>query len=157
MFVDAQQLFSDAQALVATAVSTNVLDLSSDRNIGQGEPMAVVINVDVAADVASGDETYQFDVQADDAAAFASPIVIARRVFAVTGAPSEPTSRLAADSRVVIPIGSDLSPERALRVNYTLGGTTPSITVTTYLQPMSMIQSGGAAVGEFDDSLTITS
>jgi hypothetical protein len=152
MIIDAQNLFSDAQALVATAVSTNILDLGAERHIGRGEPMAVVICVDVLADVVSGDETYQFDVQADSAAAFASPIVIARRVFAVTGAPSEPTSRLAAGSRVVIPIGSDSSAERALRLNYTLGGTTPSITVTAFLQPMSLVQ----AEGVFADNITIS-
>ena len=43
MYTDAQNLFSDAQALTVTADSTNVIDLGVDRNVGQGEPLAVVI------------------------------------------------------------------------------------------------------------------
>ena len=63
MFLDAQNLFSDAQALTATAVGTNVIDLSQDRSIGNGEPMGVVFTVDVAADQTTGDEDYTFDVE----------------------------------------------------------------------------------------------
>lgn len=144
MYIDAQQLFSDAQALVATAPSTNIIDLSSDRNIGIGEPMCVAIEVDVAADVADADETYQFDVQTDDNAGFATPTVIASRV--VAGA------LLFAGARVAIGIPADLSAERFLRVNYTLGGTTPSITVTAHLQPQNTLQ----AEAVYPDGYTIS-
>ena len=33
MMIDAQHLFSDAQAVTADAVGTNVIDLSADRTI----------------------------------------------------------------------------------------------------------------------------
>jgi hypothetical protein len=39
MYIDAQNLFSDAQAVTADAVGTNVIDLTIDRSIGNGEPM----------------------------------------------------------------------------------------------------------------------
>ena len=60
MILDSLLKFSDAQALTATADSTNVIDLSNDRDIGIGEPMALVVTVGVAADFTTGDETYQF-------------------------------------------------------------------------------------------------
>ena len=136
MFLDAQNLFSDAQAVTVTAVSTNVIDLSQDRNIGIGEPMAVLITVDVAADVVTGDETYQFDLQTDATDAFGSPLVIASRAFTNAQAVTD----LLAGSRVVISLPKDFSAEEALRMNYVTAGTTPGITVTVALLPQSFIQ-----------------
>ena len=60
MYVDNELLLSDAQAVTTDAVGTNVIDLSVDRSIGNGEPMAVVFTIDVAADQTSGDEDYTF-------------------------------------------------------------------------------------------------
>jgi hypothetical protein len=133
MIIDAQLLFSDAQALTATAVSTNLLDLGADRNIGIGEPMAIVVCFDVAADRTTGDETYAVTVQADDNSSFSSAAT-------VTG----PFSMLtyAIGTKFVIPLGMDTLTERYLRLSYTLGGTTPSVTVTAFLQPMHMVSAG---------------
>lgn len=146
MMLDAQHLFSDAQALTATAVSTNVIDLGSDRDIGKGEPMAVVIIVDVAADFTTGDETYQIDVQSGSTATPTK--VVARRIPVVTA--SNLTSDLGLGKQIVIPLPHD--GDRYYRLNYTLGGTTPSVTLTSFLQPMSMIQSDA----QYADALTIT-
>ena len=63
MILDAQNQFSPAQAITADAVGTNVIDLSQDRSIGNGEPMGVLFCVDVAADQTTGDEDYTFDVE----------------------------------------------------------------------------------------------
>lgn len=130
MNLDSQLQFSDAQALTATAVSTNVVDLSEDRDIGKGEPMAVVVSVGVAADFTTGDETYQFAIQTDDNEGFASPTVVTQTA-AING------DELAAGALVVIPLG--YTNEQYLRVNNILAGTTPSVTIDAYLQPMSMI------------------
>ena len=48
MYLDAQQLFSDAQAETTASAhdSTNYIDLQFDGNLGVGEPMAVVIVLD---------------------------------------------------------------------------------------------------------------
>tara|TARA_R110000851_G_scaffold88070_9_gene192202 strand:+ start:455 stop:883 length:429 start_codon:yes stop_codon:yes gene_type:complete len=129
MILDSLLKFSDAQALTATADSTNVIDLGLDRDIGIGEPMAVVITVGVSADVADADETYQFQLETDDNAAMSSSTVIGD--VTVAGA------NLVAGDKVVIPIGH--SNERYLQVLYTLGGTSPSVTVDAFLQPFSMI------------------
>lgn len=123
MFLDGQLLFSDAQALSATAVSTNVIDLGVDRDIGDGEAMGVLVTVDVAADGTTTDETYVITVQTGSTAT--PTTVIATRTLTYT--------ELTAGSKWFIPIPKDN--QRYLRVNYTLGGTTPSVTVTTALVP----------------------
>lgn len=129
MFIDAQHLFSDAQALTATAASTNLIDLGADRNIGVGEPMAVVITCDVA--MAGTSPTFIATVQADDNSSFSSAAT-------VIACPQK--SAIAAGEQIVIPLPSDSMVERYMRVNYTLGGTSPTVTVTAHLMPMSMIQ-----------------
>lgn len=131
MYLDAQHLFSDAQALTASAASTNLVDLGGDHNVGIGEPMAVVISVDVALDGTTGDETYVFTVEADSTAAFSSAATIATKTAARGDA---------AGTKYVLPIPADESAEQFLRVYYTLGGTTPTGTVTAFLIPQSMIQ-----------------
>lgn len=144
MYVDAQQLFSDAQAVTADAVGTNVIDLSADRSIGTGEPMAVVFVVDVAADQTTGDEDYTFDVEyASDAAQTTARKLIGRRVFE-SGTPTAPAmdaDLLVAGFKFVIPIPPTVlsESERYLGIRYDVTGTTPTITCTAFLQPMSMI------------------
>jgi hypothetical protein len=48
--LDRQILFSSAQAVTATAASTDVIDLGSVRDIGAGEPSAVLVQVTEAFD-----------------------------------------------------------------------------------------------------------
>lgn len=143
MNIDAQTLFSDAQALTETAASTNLIDFGSDRDMGRGEPMAVVIVVDVAADGTTTNETYQFDVQTDSDVAFGSATTLSSNVIGYAS--------LTLGSRHVIPLGH--TNERYMRLYYTLGGTTPTITVTAFLQPMSMIDSNNVT---YPDGFTIS-
>lgn len=128
MFVDSKLELSDAQALTATAVSTNVIPVSG--NIGPGEPMAVAVTVNVAADTTTGDETYQFVIQTATDAAFTTPVnLMATEAF--------DGSTLLEGYTFMVPLGSNnLS---FLRMNYVLAGTTPTITVDAHLQPQSMI------------------
>jgi len=144
MILDAQNQFSDAQAVTASAVGTNVIDLSVDRSIGNGEPMAVVFIVDVAADQTTGDEDYTFDVEyASDAAQTTGRQLIGRRVFesGTPTAPAQDADLLVAGFRVIVPIPpTDLSEsEQYLGIRYTVAGTTPTITVTSFLTPLSMV------------------
>ena len=130
MILDNQLVFSDAQALTTTAVSTNVIDLGADGNIGIGEPMGVVITVDVALDGTTTDETYVVTVQSGSSAT--PTTVIATRAITYTEG--------VLGAQFVIPLPPDLSGARYLRLNYTLGGTTPTATLTAVLQPLSMLQ-----------------
>lgn len=131
MYIDALHLMSDSQALTATAASTNVIDLANDSNIGIGEPMAVVVTVEVAADNTTGDETYSVALQTDDNGSFSSASTLLTRSIAAGAA---------AGSKIVIPVPADTGAERYLRLNYTLGGTTPSVTVSAFLIPQNMVQ-----------------
>lgn len=132
MIMDAENLYSDAQALTATAVSTNVIDHGADRNLGIGTPLALVIILDVAADAADADETYTAQLQTDTVEGFGSPTSIAEAITITRGD--------AAGTRYVRIIPPDTTLERFTRVNYTLGGTTPSVTVTTFLIPAANLQ-----------------
>lgn len=133
MFLDALLLLSDAQALSATGFSTNTIDLGNvtpKRDIAVGEPMCVVITVDVAADATSGDETYTFQFVQSANANLSSPDVLAQTAIA--------RATLVAGYSVILPIPEGVITKQYVGMQYTLAGTTPSITVTAALQPQSM-------------------
>ncbi len=123
MLIDSRLEFSDGQALTASAASTNIVDLGQDRDIGPGRTLYLVLSVDVAADYGNADETYAVALQTDSAAAFSSATTLVSRTIAA--------AELAAGSQHVIPV--TLTNERYLRVYYTLGGTSPSVTVNAWL------------------------
>lgn len=131
MFLDAQQLFSDAQAVTTSDASTNYIDLQVDGNLGIGEPMAVVVVVDVALSDGNADETYVIEVEADDNTSFSSAATIATKTA---------TRGDAAGTKYVLGIPADSSAERYIRVSYTHGGTSPTGTYTAFLQPQRLIQ-----------------
>lgn len=141
MYLDSQHLFSDAQALTATAVSTNLIDLGADRNVGIGEPLVVVITCDVAMGGTS--PTLIATLQADDNSGFSS-------AASVIATPSQ--SSLAAGAQLVLPVPPDALTERYVRLNYTLGGTSPTVTLTAFLQPASMVQN----YSSYADGITIS-
>lgn len=143
MFLDAQTLLSDAQAITADAASTNLIDLGAIRQLGKGEPLAVFITVDVAADATTGDETYSFEVQTDDAAAFGSQTTLIDQDI--------PRAFLVAGRLIVIPLPIERL-ERFLRLNYDVGGTTPTITCTAWVAPLSF----AATYESYADAITIT-
>ena len=147
MYLDVQTQFSDAQAVTADAVGTNVIDLLQDRAIGDGEDMAVYFQVDVAADQTTGDEDYTFDVEyASDAAQTTARKLIGRRVFesGTPTSPAEDADLLVAGFIFEIPIPKTTTSEseRYLGVRYDVTGTTPTITVTAWLAPRSMGEVG---------------
>lgn len=144
MLLDAQLLFSDAQAVTADATSTNVLDLGASRNLFDGEPLAVVIVVDVAADGTTTDETYEFEIHTDDNSSLSSSTQILAHAIGYAA--------LTAGSKHILPIPVGASLERYLGLKYDVGGTSPSITVTAFLQPLSMIQKDKS----YADNITIS-
>lgn len=133
MLLDNRLMFSDGQALTATAVSTNVINLRSvttasavnanPREVGAGEQIYWVTSLDVAADGTSADETYTATLQTDDNEAFSSATTV-DVITIVRGS--------AAGTRYIRSLPSN-GIEQFLRVNYTLGGTTPSVTVVSGL------------------------
>lgn len=79
MILDAQNEFSDSQAVTSTAISTNVIDLdaaSIPKNIGGSEPLYLVIQTAVTCTDTSSDATVAFTLESDSAAALnSSPTV----------------------------------------------------------------------------------
>ena len=142
MYIDSLLQLSNAQALTATAVGTNVVDIEVARGVGNGEPMAVVFSVGVAADQGTGDEDYQFDVEyATNAAQSTGAQLMGRRVFE-SGTPTAPAQNadlLVAGFVFAIPIPPTTGDEDGdfLGVRYTLAGTTPTITVDAWIAPLS--------------------
>ena len=144
--IDAQNLFSDEQAVTSSAVGTNVIDLGAARSIGNGEPLAVVFCVNVAADQTTGDEDYTFDVEyASNAAQSTGRKLIGRRVFesGTPTAPAQDADLLVSGFSFAIPIPPTAASEdeQYIGIRYVTAGTSPSITCTAFLQPMSMIDS----------------
>jgi len=122
MWIDSRLELSSSQALTATAASTNVIDLGQDRDIAVGTPMWVVINIEVAADYTSANETYVAALQTDDNSGFSSATDIAS--VTIPGGSAAGTFFV---------IGVPYANERYLRLNYTLGGTTPTVTLSANL------------------------
>ena len=144
MYLDKANQFSDSQALTATALSTNVLDLGVSNPLGVGEPMAVVFNVEVAADQTTGDEDYTFAVEAASTAAIDTARKELGRLIFESGTPTAPA--LDADLLVAgfifalpLPVVPTSVAGRYLGVRYTLAGTTPTITVSAHLVPIKNV------------------
>lgn len=119
MYLDRQNTVSQAQAVTATAVSTDTIDLSQVRDIGPGEDLRFMFNVDTTV-TAAGAGTVNFQVITSAAANLSSPTVLAQtdaigKAELVAGRrPIEvviPRSLLAAQ-----PIG-----QRYIGVQYTVG------------------------------------
>lgn len=146
MFIDAQCQLSSAQAITVDAVSTNAYDLGAvptgtangaapDPSIG--EPMGIVVAVTVAADSTTADETYAFEAIQSTVTALTSPDVLVRVPFTAAQAAA---GALAAGTIVVIPLPSGSVTKRFIGLNYDVGGTTPTITCSAWVAPLSMIQ-----------------
>ena len=138
MYIDRLNLFSDAQALTGNAASTDVIDLGEERRIGVGEPMAVVLYVDVAQ---AGGGNFTATLQSDTADSFGSAVTL----FA-TGT----LTSLAQGARVVLPVPTGVLTRRYIRVNYTLSAGT--ITVTAALLPQNLVQNDFY----YQDNITIS-
>lgn len=109
MFIDKLLQVSDAQAVTASAASTNVIDFGqANPNVGLDDRSSMVITVDAAA-TAAGDATVTFAVQdSADNSTFAD--------VAVSAAIGK--AALTAGFQHIIPMPTKL--RRYCRVNYTV-------------------------------------
>jgi hypothetical protein len=132
MFVDALGLLSDAQALTTDTVSTNTIDLGNvtpKNDIGDGEPMCLAIAVDVAA---TGGGVYEFHLCQSANANLTSDDELVTRVIA--------EADLSAGSVHYLPIPPGAITKRYIGLKFDNVSGTTGVTVTAFLQPMSMIQ-----------------
>lgn len=123
MILDRQLSLSDGQALTATAASTDVIDFGAVRQIGVGEPLYVVLNFAVGAGGTS--PTMNVAFQTDDNSGFSS----AATLFT---SPTYAAAAMTAGTQYVYPLPVS-GMERFFRLNYTLGGTSPTMTLDAHI------------------------
>lgn len=114
MLIDRQNRFSNAQAITATAGSTDIIDLGgAGRNIGVGEEMYLVVIVTTAFTDASSDSTVAVTLETDDNDTMSTPTtILTLGTFAALSA---------AGTRLVVrlPVATY---ERYIGVRYTVAG-----------------------------------
>jgi hypothetical protein len=75
MILDSSLQLALTQAVTATALSTNVIDIGSARNIGAGDDLYLYIQTNTAA-AAAGNATVNFQLQTSQAQALTSPVTV---------------------------------------------------------------------------------
>lgn len=118
--LDNELTFSNAQAVTATAVSTNVVDLGVDRDIGVGEPVYFAVQVGTGFTGLTS-LTVTLQTSADNSTW--------STLYQSAAIPVASLTEGAQPVRVVVPS----STKRYLRVNYTVAGTGTAGTVTASL------------------------
>lgn len=128
MIMDRTGLFSDGQAITATAASTNLIDLGATgtpyggtalvRDVGLGNEVELVVTVTQTFNTLT---TLTISVQTDDNAGFASATT-------VWTSPAYTLAQLAVGNKYLlpdaIPAGTN---ERYVRLMYTVGGSNPTL------------------------------
>ncbi len=128
--LDKNEQFSDSQALTATADSTNYRDNTIDRDMGPGEPLAAIVYVESV--LGGTTPTLSVSIETDDNASFTSGTVIAT---------SQVYSAAQVGSGIEIVVAVPQTNERYMQLIYTMTGTSPTATVSAYLQPLSSAES----------------
>jgi hypothetical protein len=124
--IDKLLTFCTAQALTdADEKFTDVIDLKAAGLLGSGKPLQVCINVDVAADGTTTNETYVFNVITDDVATIDSGTTIATKTITYAA--------LAVNTLHTIDIPENMATLQYLGVQFDGGGTSPTVTVTAWL------------------------
>ncbi|ELY4417412.1 hypothetical protein SMZ51_001974 [Cronobacter sakazakii] len=114
MLLDQQALFSAAQAITATAASTNVIDTGSAKDVGKGGDVPLLIQV---VEDFNNLTSLTVAVQTDDNAAFSSPTDVISMVI--------PVASLVSGYKTPV-ITLPMKMERYVRLNYTVTGTAPT-------------------------------
>ncbi len=73
MILDSQNIYSDAQAVTASARSTNQIDHGIARDLGTGQDLYLVVAVVTAFTDSGSDSTVAVTLETDNDSAFGSP------------------------------------------------------------------------------------
>ena len=114
MLLDQHALFSAAQAITATAASTNVIDTGSNKDVGKYGDIPLLIQV---VEGFNNLTSLTVTVQTDDNSAFSS----AADVLSIT----IPLASLVLGYKSPV-ITLPMKMERYIRLNYTVTGTAPT-------------------------------
>ena len=134
MILDKLGQLCKLQALTGSAISTNVIDLGvAGSGLPDGTVLECELTVDVAADATTGDETYSFSVDTSAVVGLTTPTSLCTRAIA--------RGLLTAGSKHRFPLAPGVAMLQFLGINFTLGGTTPLITVTAHIIPNKLGES----------------
>jgi hypothetical protein len=121
MLLNSQEVFSDAQAVTSTAISTNVIDLNpvggpnALQDIGQGEDVYLIVRTVTAATDSGSDATLTVSLESDSTANLATSATVHFSTGALAFAAFSPAgTQLVA---IKLPAGDY---ERYLGVRYTV-------------------------------------
>lgn len=115
MLFDAKLLMSSAQAITATAASTDIIDRGDTKDVGRAGDISLLIQVVEAFNTLT---SLTIDLQTDDNSGFSSP----RSLFQVV----VPLADLKLGYQTPV-ITLPQKTERYLRLNYTVTGTAPTL------------------------------
>ncbi len=115
MLFDAKLLMSSAQAITATAASTDIIDRGDTKDVGRAGDIPLLIQVVEAFNTLT---SLTIDLQTDDNSGFSTP----RSLFQVV----VPLADLKLGYQIPV-ITLPQKTERYLRVNYTVTGTNPTL------------------------------
>lgn len=153
MIHDAQLLLSDAQVITATAVSTNVIDTSIIRDIGTGDPLYLVVTVDVAFTDSGSDSTVDVTLQGGATAGATTASQVLFRIPALAAAGNVYGARLSPVGLTTAQAMHSTNPlsYRFLQLTYTVNNgnlTTGTLTAffTALMQQVPSYASGYAVV-----------
>lgn len=114
MFIDSQLQFAQNQAVTASAASTNIVDLGTNREPGVSDGLRVFNTVSQSA-TAAGAATVQLQLQAATDAAFTAPIILNETDML-------PVAQLTAGFTAYVPVPITLGVNyRYLRMFYNVG------------------------------------
>jgi len=115
MLFDAKLLMSSAQAITATAVSTDTIDRGDQKDVGKAGDIPILVQVVEAFNTLT---SLTVELQTDDNSAFSTP----RSLFSVV----VPLADLKLGYQIPV-ITLPQKTERFLRLNYTVTGTAPTL------------------------------
>jgi len=123
MITDANLQLSNLQAVTVTAVSTNTVDLSVARDMGEGNDLYAVFTVGTAF---AGGTSTKFEVIGATNAALTTGVV------AIGGSDAQLTAALVAGKQIAVRIDPQIASngQRYLGARYTVVGTNTAGTVT---------------------------
>lgn len=113
MYIDNELVLSDAQAVTATAISANVIDLGDSKDLAVGERLYLVIKCDETA-TAAGAATVVFSLISDSVVGLASSPTTH---FATAAIGKADLTLNAVVAKVALPLGVY---ERYLGLSYTV-------------------------------------
>ncbi len=114
MLFDAKLLLSNQQAITATAPSTDVIDTGSEKDVGKGGCVPLVIQVTEDFNTLT---SLAVAIQTDSDSAFGSPKTLATVTILLADLKAGYMSPV-----ITLPQGC----ERYIRLNYTVAGTAPT-------------------------------